>query len=211
MTRVARMRVVFSRFLLVLAAIAFGWGQETPPEGNAQRVAPVEPNRRDPATLTIVNPHHDDIPEERVRVLFLVTCRVVAAEFHRSVDDVKLPVTLIVEQGDDEHFSIDESGHLILQLNRWNEVKFVDALIKGAIQQLAPLQTRQRIVADIVRRSDQIAPISANALPGATTPTRNLDTTCISAAREESCRPDPRTVNDVPAGHQASRRGQRPD
>src|SRR3974390_355652 len=43
----------------------------------AQAGSPSSANEPTPDRLTIVNPHHYDVSEERVRVLFLTTCRVV--------------------------------------------------------------------------------------------------------------------------------------
>lgn len=39
--------------------------------------------------LTIINTKHRDVLEEKVRVLFVVTCGVVTQEFHRDFPDVE--------------------------------------------------------------------------------------------------------------------------
>ena len=179
----------YPSLMLILTAAMFGWGLSLPTKGQAQCGAP-NLNRHDPAVLTIVNPKHREIPEQRARVQFLTACNVVAAEFHRAADEVKLNVTLVVEDGD-EHYAIDKSGELTLHLKSWNDAKFVDAVIRGAIQQLTPAHTRERLLMDVLRRSDQIAPVSPNELKSPTSSGRlvpmNLPEDCITAAREEPC------------------------
>ena len=143
-----------------------------------------------PARVTIVNPQHQDVPEERVRVLLLTTCRVVAEEFHRNPTEVDLKLTLIV--GDkNERSQVDQAGHLTLYLDRWNESKFVDGVITGAVQQLTPLQTRKKMWTDIVRRSNLIAPVSVTQLRGnaVSRPSPRLDLVpdCFSALRDAAC------------------------
>lgn len=141
--------------------------------------------------LTIVNPHHYDVPEDRVRVLFLTTCRVVAEEFHRHPSEVDLKLTLVI--GDkSERSMIDLDGHLTLYMDRWSEGKFVDGVITGAVQQLTTLQARTKMFNDILRRSDQIAPVSVNQLRGGgpsnrSIPTVNLGPDCFSAVTDSPC------------------------
>ena len=117
------------------------------------------------ARVTIVNGQHQEVPEARVRVLLLTTCRVVAEEFHRHPDEVDLRLTLVM--GDrDERSMIDKDGNLSLYMDRWNEGKFVDGVITGAVQQLTTQRTRQKMFTDILRRTDGIAPVSVNQLRG---------------------------------------------
>ena len=115
------------------------------------------------ARVTIVNHQHQEVPEARVRVLLLTTCRVVAEEFHRHPDEVDLKLTLVI--GDrDERSMIDKDGNLSLYMDRWNEGKFVDGVITGAVQQLTTLKKRQKMFTDILRRTDGIAPVSVEQL-----------------------------------------------
>lgn len=111
-------------------------------------------------TLTIVNPNHLDISDERARALLLMTCRLVAEEFHRSPKDVELTMTLVLGPSD-EHYSIDNKGQMTMYLERWDEAKFVNGVITSAIQWLAPLQLRNQMYTEIRRRTDQTAPVSA--------------------------------------------------
>lgn len=139
------------------------------------------------ARVTIVNRQHQEVPEARVRVLLLTTCRVVAEEFHRHPDEVDLKLTLVI--GDrDERSMIDKDGNLSLYMDRWDEGKFVDGVITGAVQQLTTLKKRQRMFTDILRRTDGIAPVSVNQLRSDAlhrpSPGLSLDPDGISRVRE---------------------------
>jgi hypothetical protein len=140
--------------------------------------------------LTIVNSAHADVPRDRAKVLLLTTCRVVAEEFHRKPEEVELQMTLIVGAGS-ERYAIDPAGHMTLYLESWNEVKFVDGVITGAMQRLTPLRTRRQMLSEILRRTDRIAPVGANQLRGPQ-PVRPanpgaLPPDCINATMETPC------------------------
>ena len=139
------------------------------------------------ARVTIVNRQNQEVPEARVRVLLLTTCRVVAEEFHRHPDEVDLKLTLVI--GDrDERSMIDKDGNLSLYMGRWNEGKFVDGVITGAVQQLTTLKKRQKMFTDILRRTDGITPVSVNQLRGEAlhrpSPGLSLDTNGIISVGE---------------------------
>jgi hypothetical protein len=110
-----------------------------------------------------VNPSEIDIPGDRARVLLLTTCRVVADEFHRKPQDVELTMTLVLGEKD-ERYSIDTNGRMTMYLEHWDEGKFVDGVIISAIQWLAPLRLRKQMFTEILRRTDKIAPVTANQL-----------------------------------------------
>ena len=156
----------------------------------AQAGSPLSGSALAPGRLTIVNPQHQEVPEDRVGVLLLTTCRVVAQQFHRHPNEVELKLTLVI--GDrDEHSMIDHDGHITLYLERWSEGKFVNGVITGAIQMLTPLQTRKKIWLDVRRRSDRIAPVSVNQLLSNTLdrPSTGVDLglDCFSAAYAGTC------------------------
>jgi len=113
--------------------------------------------------LTIVNPSEIDIPGDRARVLLLTTCRVVADEFHRKPQDLELTMTLVLGEKD-ERYSIDTNGRMTMYLEHWDEGKFVDGVIISAIHWLAPLHLRKQMFTEIIRRTDKIAPVTANQL-----------------------------------------------
>ncbi|SRR5579871_990385 len=143
-----------------------------------------------PEVLTVVDSHQTDVPIERARVLLLTTCRVVAEEFHKRPEDVDLRMTLIL--GDPhERVAVDDTGGMTLYLEHWNETKFVDGVITGAIQQLMPLHTRNQMFTEVLRRTDKIAPVAANQLRMPSTnsflPRRSLMPDCISALNNAPC------------------------
>ena len=156
----------------------------------AQAGSPIDAGAVASDRLTITNPQHQEVPAERARVLLLTTSRVVAEEFHRRPDEVNLKLTLVL--GDkDERSMMDLSGHLTLYMDRWSEGKFVDGVITGAVQQLTSMQTRRKMFTDILRRSDEIAPVSVNRLRGETfnrqPPALNLVPDCFSAFGDVAC------------------------
>ena len=148
------------------------------------------PTSRRPDILTIVNSRQIDMPGERARLLLLTTCRVVAEEFHQKPEDVDLKVTLLLGESN-EHVAIDDTGRMTLYLERWDETKFVDGVITGAIQKLTPFSRRKQMSAEIHHRTDRIAPISASQLRtlGKRAPTLDptLSPNCLNAASNFPC------------------------
>lgn len=140
------------------------------------------------ALLTIVNPKRRNIPEEKIRVLFAMTCEVVAQEFHRDASETQFRLTLILGERD-EHYMMAPDGDLTLYLDEWNKDKFVDGAITGALQHLTSLRIRKRVSAEILRRSDKILPVPAKdlrALPNRPLSTRTVRD-CTSAISDEPC------------------------
>jgi len=170
-------------FLAALAVMCVG------PAANAQIATPSkDAGRAD--VLTIVNSHQVNIPGERARVLLLTTCRVVAEDFHRKPEDVDLRMTLVLGERE-ERYAIDETGRMTLYLESWNETKFVDGVITGALQRLTPLRTRKQMLAEILRRTDKVAPVAVNRLrtPGnhPPMPRSTMTPDCISAMSDSPC------------------------
>jgi hypothetical protein len=154
---------------------------------NAQ--APNSPNSYSTDShLAIKNPNHRVLPVEKVRVLFVVTCNVVAQEFHRDPSETEFNLTLVLGEKN-EHYTIDPQGSLILYLDQWDETKFVDGAITGAVQRLTAPQIRKRMSSEILRRSDNIAPVSVKGFHAPTTapPVRLNTRDCISAVNDKPC------------------------
>lgn len=143
-----------------------------------------------PDVLTVVSPQQTDVPIERARVLLLTTCRLVAEQFHKRPEDVDLRMTLVL--GDPgERVVVDDSGGMTLYLEHWNETKFVDGVITGAIQQLMPLHSRNEMFTEIRRRTDKIVPVAANQLRMPSTnsplPRHSIVPDCITAISNWPC------------------------
>jgi hypothetical protein len=146
------------------------------------------------AQLTIANPKHLDVPQERAKVLLTETCRVVAKEFHvRNFSDIEYPLTLVLGE-QDEGYGIDKQGKITLYLRQWSEMKFVVWATRVAIQSLVNREREDRLAKEILRRTDRTLPVSKNALrghdgfPRSASPT-GVGTDCISAVRDEPCSP----------------------
>lgn len=177
-------QVGMPRFLAAIVACTFviqvAIGQSAQSVGNLPR----------PDILTIVNSRQIDMPGERARVLLLTACRVVAEQFHQKPEDVDLKVTLLLGESN-EHVAIDETGRMTLYMDRWDETKFVDGVITGAIQKLTPLSRRKQMFDEIHRRTDKIAPISASQLrtSGTSAPILRptLSANCITALNNFPC------------------------
>src|ERR1700747_1210691 len=86
------------------------------------------------AELTIDNPKHLDVPEEKARVLLRLACRAIAKEFH-SREQLKAEVDFRLVLGEkDERYGINEqTGGSTLYLQEWNETKFTTAAIRLAM------------------------------------------------------------------------------
>lgn len=143
------------------------------------------------AQLTITNPKHLDLPEDRARVLLVEASRVVANEFHVHDSDVGYPLLLVIGDSD-EGYGTDSEGKVTLYLQVWSESKFVDAAVRLAIQSLADRKRLQRLGKEVLLRSDRIAPVSSSSLSrhdgfrrprGPTAPQAD----CISAVRDRPC------------------------
>jgi hypothetical protein len=156
----------------------------------AQAVTPSDGQLSRQDSFTIVNPRQTDVPRERARVLMLTTCRVVAEQYHRKPEDIALRLTLVL--GDpNERVGVDDSGMMTLYLERWNETRFVNGVITGAIQSLTTVGVRKEMYAEILRRTDRVAPIAANQLRMSNRneplPRQGIVRDCISAVNASPC------------------------
>jgi hypothetical protein len=144
------------------------------------------------AQLTINNPKHLNLPEQRARILLIEACRVVANEFHvRNFSEIEYPLILVLGEKD-EGYGIDSEGKITLYLQQWSEAKFVDATTRLAVQALADRQRVERLAKEILRRSDRILPVRQEALRGTDRFHRPVPPTkaagnCISAVRDKPC------------------------
>jgi hypothetical protein len=128
-------------------------------------------------------------------VLLSTACRVVAEDFHaQDPSEVVYPLTLVLGVKD-EHWTEDEEGHAYtLYLNDWNEAKFAVAAMRLALQRLITRDRRKQLMKEILRRSDQIAPIAASKLHGSRSAadrslwSDNQGDNCFDGVRESAVR-----------------------
>lgn len=118
------------------------------------------------AQLVIDNPKHLDVPEEKARVLWRLASRAVAREFHSVESKGKFDFRLVLGEKD-ERYGIDEkSGVSTLYLQQWDETKFAIAAIRLAVQKSIDRNREQRMISDILQRSERIVSTPANTLYG---------------------------------------------
>jgi len=119
------------------------------------------------AELTIDNPKHLDVPEEKARVLLRLACRAIAKEFHsREQLKAEFDFRLVLGEKDERYGINEQTGGSTLYLQEWNETKFTTAAIRLAMQKSIDRTREERMIFDILHRSEQVVSIPANKLLG---------------------------------------------
>jgi hypothetical protein len=150
------------------------------------------------AQLTIDNPKHLDVPQEKAKVLLRLACRTVAKEFHsREQSKVEFDFRLVLGEKEERYGIDDKTGVPTLYLQQWNETKFATAAIRLAVQKSVDRNREERMISDILQRSEQIVSIPANKLRGVDVVTRSqagqVQQGCLGGIRDASQR-------DIPCG-----------
>ena len=115
------------------------------------------------AQVTIKNPDQLEVPVQRVQIVFQTTCQAVSREFQVPEKDVEFPLLLVL--GDPiERYIIDEHQLGTLYLYRWNEAQFAASVMMLAIEHMVTQSRRDRMVREILKRSNSIDTIPINAL-----------------------------------------------
>jgi hypothetical protein len=142
------------------------------------------------AQLSVVNPNHIEMPLERAMVILNTACLVVADEFHqRNASDLHFQTVLVLGNSE-EHYQVDEKkGIYTVYLRQWDERKFATLAMRFCVQRLASSVREDHLVQEILRRTDRIGPVSADALRGHS---RSVSISpgahdCYSATRDERC------------------------
>jgi len=163
------------------------------PQIGAQ-VAVSEPSSLKSAKLDveIVNPKHLNVPNDTVKVLMSTACQVVAEDSHlRNECDAPYSLKLVLGE-QEERYGIDQHGKAIIYLSRWDDLKFAYTAISVAIQRAHPGRL-QRLVAETLRRSSRITPVTANDLRAAKIRGQSrsgVDTDrCNPAVHDATCSP----------------------
>ena len=156
------------------------------------------------AQLSLVNPKNLNLPEDKARLLFRMSCRAVADELHLRECSVPQFEMRLVLDDQDEHFGYDEhTGVPTLFLHEWNEQKFVTAVVRFAVEWSVSLRQQQRIISDILHRSDRDAPVSVEQLHKFRAPGKDLSfegkDNCLTRITDASAR-------DVECSFSASRK-----
>ena len=119
------------------------------------------------AQLTIDNPRHLDVPEARAHLLLRMSCQAVGRELHLA-DSSKVEFGLHLVLGEKiERFGWDEhTGMATVFLSTWDTQKFTTAAMRFAVQRSIDPHREEQMVLDVVRRSEQTAPVAATELRG---------------------------------------------
>jgi hypothetical protein len=118
------------------------------------------------AQVTIKNPDHLAVPEQRVQIVFRTTCRVVAKEFQLPEKEVEFPLLLILGDPNERYTSDEEHQVYTVYLYRWNEVQFAASAMRLAVQYSVTPSRRDKLVTEILKRSNRIDAISIKSLTG---------------------------------------------
>lgn len=146
------------------------------------------------AQLTIQNPRHLPVPEQKASVLMSTACRVIAEHFGVAKGDQRLRLTLVLGSSDEHYTAEGEKDAYTLFLQRWDENKFTLAVTNLAIQRLVVNDRLASLVSEILRRSDQVAPVPAAQLRGSrisAPPLAGQTSGCFSAITEAAVRKIP--------------------
>jgi hypothetical protein len=147
------------------------------------------------AQLTIVNPNHVPVPEQKASLLLSTACRVIAEKFRISKRaDHQFSMTLVLGFKD-EHYTADQGAYTLF-LERWDERKFIAAMINLAIQRIVIQDRGASIQTEIQQRSSQSAPIPVTQLRESRVPIQPLggqSSDCLAAITEAR-------VGNIPCG-----------
>jgi hypothetical protein len=111
------------------------------------------------AQITIKNPKHLSVPDNKPQVLFRMACQQVADEFH-IVDPAKLQFPVTVVLGEASRYTADEETQAYtIYLERWDDVRFVSSVVMLAAHRLVTRERYKKMVLEILRRADQVTPV----------------------------------------------------
>jgi hypothetical protein len=116
------------------------------------------------AQVTIKNPDHLEVPEQKVQILFHTTCEVVAQEFHLRERDVDFRLLLILGDPNERYTSDEEHQLYTIYLYRWNDAQFAASAMRLAIQHMVSQSRRDTLVKEILKRSNGIDTVSIKSL-----------------------------------------------
>ena len=116
------------------------------------------------AQVTIQNPQHLEIPEQRVQVLHNIVCRVVAEEFHIRESKVQGPVTVVLGERQERTVADEFNGIYTIYLEHWDETTFASSDIRLTIQRMAFRNYSEQMAREVIRRVDLLFPLSADRL-----------------------------------------------
>jgi hypothetical protein len=113
------------------------------------------------AQLQVENPDHLAFPAERAQVIFKTACRVMGEKLHlKRAALLEFPLTLVLGSSEDRYEDDHDAGIYRLELRSWDEKKFAVGVMRLAIQRMVCREQRDRLVWQILTRSNAISPLN---------------------------------------------------
>src|SRR5271156_730211 len=113
------------------------------------------------AQITIKNPKHLPVPENKPEMLFRLACQQVAEEFH-IVDPAKLQFPVTVVLGEASRYTADEDTQTYtIYMERWDDVRFVSSVVMLAAHRVVTRERYKKMVLEALRRANEILPVQA--------------------------------------------------
>jgi hypothetical protein len=113
------------------------------------------------AQVTVKNPKHLSVPEDRPQILFRMACQRVAEEFH-VVDPAKLQFPVTVVLGEASRYTADEDTQAYtIYVERWDDARFVSSAVMLAAHRVVTRERYKRIVLEVLRRANEVMPVQA--------------------------------------------------
>ena len=122
------------------------------------------------AQVTIQNPKHREVPEQRAQMLHQIVCRVVSDELHLHRDKATLPVILILGEPEQRIVADEDAGTFRIYLKRWDEPSFAISDLQLVLQRAMVRKHWQPMVTEVVRRFQQVAPVRSEELNATSRP-----------------------------------------
>jgi hypothetical protein len=113
------------------------------------------------AQITIKNPKHLPVPDDKPQVLFRIACQQVAEEFH-IVDPAKLQFPVTVVLGEASRYTADEDTQTYtIYMERWDDVHFVSSVVMLAAHRVVTRERYKKMVMEALRRANEVMPVQA--------------------------------------------------
>jgi len=116
------------------------------------------------AQVRIQGDDRDGVSPQRATLLFNVTARVVAEEFHLRRTDLQIPITVVFSEEPSGVIGNETTGIFTIYMPRWDDTMFATSVSRIALQHLLSSERKARIVRESLRRAGLAAPVSVSAL-----------------------------------------------
>jgi hypothetical protein len=144
-------------YVMSLHLQALGGDLDFPAPGTELETQPGDPNPehetgvsspRGAEYLTIINPNHEKISPEEAEKVYLRACEAVEKEFNRSTP---IRPRLLLRLGASDNMLRYPMREI--QLKKWDEYRFADAVVDLALHDIVPLEERVRLGNTAVREA----------------------------------------------------------